>query len=215
MEFKINISDPKNGKTHKKVLNDADCKPLIGKKIGDTIKGETLGFAGYEFKISGGSDSCGFPMRWDVSGTMRKRILITTGVGIRSKRKGMRKRKTVAANQIYAKTAQINLTVTKAGKGPIDAEAKKEDAGDAKEAPKDAATEKKAEAVKEERPKDAEDKKPEDKKEDKKTEKKEEPKKEKVEKKDAKEEKPKKEEKKVEDKKNAPKTEDNKKEEKK
>jgi len=157
MEMNVNICDPKNGKTHKRVLKEDECKALLGKKIGQTIKGELLGLEGYELKIMGGSDNCGFPMRWDVQGTMRKRVLIASGVGIRSKRKGLRKRKNVAGNQVYSKTAQVNILIVKHGKSSLDAKPEaKDDKGDAKEAPKadkpaDKPAEKK-EAPKEDKP---------------------------------------------------------------
>jgi small subunit ribosomal protein S6e len=121
MEFKLNIGSPKDKKCHKKEIKEADCKLLIGKKIGEIIKGEAIDFPGYEFEITGGSDYCGFPMRRDVEGAQRKRILIASGVGIKKrKRKGIRLRKTVAGSRIYEKTAQINLKVTKYGSQPLD-----------------------------------------------------------------------------------------------
>ena len=112
-EFKVNIGS-KDGKTHKVEFKGDDAKIFIGKKIGDTIK--LPDFSGYEFEIVGGSDYCGFPMRKDVNGPARKRVLITGGVGLHSKRNGMRIRKTVAGNTVYEQTAQINLKVLKAGK---------------------------------------------------------------------------------------------------
>ena len=67
-EFKIVISDPKKGKSLQRELKDDAAKGLVGKKIGDTFKGELIDLPGYEFKITGGSDKAGFPMRWDVIG---------------------------------------------------------------------------------------------------------------------------------------------------
>ena len=43
-------------------------------------------------QITGGSDNCGFPMRADVHGTGRKRILGVKGVGQSQKAKGIRYR---------------------------------------------------------------------------------------------------------------------------
>ncbi len=121
MEFKLNIGCPKTKKCIKKELKDTDCKPMIGKKIGDVLKGEAIDFPGYEFKITGGSDSSGFPMRWDVDSTARKKILIASGVGIKKKkRKGIRLRKTVAGNFVHEKTAQINLKIMKYGPQPLE-----------------------------------------------------------------------------------------------
>lgn len=120
-EIKLNISQ--KGKTKKVVVEDA--KFLQGKKLGEKFKGEGIDMPGYEFEISGGSDAAGFPMRNDVEGSNRKKVLIASGVGLRKKpRKGYRVRKTVAGNTIYDKTAQINLKVLKVGKPDIFAEVK-------------------------------------------------------------------------------------------
>ena len=125
VEFKINISDIKTGKTYKKEVKDDDVKHFIGKKIGDKINGEVLDLPGYEFEITWGSDYCGFPMRKDVTGMARKAILTTAGLGNKYKRAGMRVRRTVAGNTIYARTSQINLKILKHGKEPLE---KKEEA---------------------------------------------------------------------------------------
>ena len=146
MEFKLSIGDPKTGKTVKKVVSDKAAEAFLKKRIGDKISGDVIGFAGYEFEISGGSDYCGFPMRRDVRGTARKKVLIVRGVGIRKNRKGRRVRKTVAGSTIYTRTAQINLKILKYGSKPL-AE-KKEEAPKEGEAPKE---EKKAEKTQEEK----------------------------------------------------------------
>jgi len=130
VDFKIVIADPKTGKCYQKELKDPDSKQLFGKKMGDSVKGELVGMEGYEFQITGGSDYCGFPMRMDIIGTVRKQILAGKGVGIKGLDKGERIRKTVAGNTIFDKTSQINLKVTKYGKQPLEApvEEKKEEA---------------------------------------------------------------------------------------
>lgn len=117
-EFKLVIGS-KDGKSYQREVKDSDAKPFLGKKIGDTIKGEGFGLEGYEFIITGGSDSSGFPMRFDVEGTARKKILAVKGVGIRKKRKGQRQRKTVCGNRIHGGIVQINLKVVKEGKEPL------------------------------------------------------------------------------------------------
>lgn len=126
MDLKINIAD-KSGKCVKKELKDAEASVLHGKKIGDKFNGEVLDMNGYELEIAGGSDYCGFPMRKDVNGIMRKAILTTKGLGNKYNRKGMRLRRTVAGNTVYAKTTQLNLRVVKYGSTPlVAAEEKKE-----------------------------------------------------------------------------------------
>jgi len=115
MEIKVNIGDPKSGKTFHRTIAEDDSKTFFGKRIGDTLKGELINAPGYEFTITGGSDYCGFPMRRDVDGTLRKRILLASGIGLRTQRQGCRIRKNVAANTVYARTAQLNLRVSKHG----------------------------------------------------------------------------------------------------
>jgi small subunit ribosomal protein S6e len=129
MEIKVNIGDPKTGKTYKKTVAEDDAKIFFGKKLGDSIKGELLQAPGYEFTLVGGSDYCGFPMRRDVEGTLRKRVLIVEGVGLRANREGRRVRKAVAGNTVYARTAQMNLKVMKHGAQPLEAAA---ESGEAK-----------------------------------------------------------------------------------
>lgn len=179
-EFKLVIG-MKSGKCAQKEVKDASAKALLGKKIGDKVSGDELGLAGYEFEITGGSDYCGFPMRKDVQGAARKRILAVVGTGLKKKGKGIRQRKTVCGNTIHAKISQVNLKILKEGKEKLDtpakakegakpaegeapkAEEKKEKAEEKKEAPKE---EKKAEPKKEEKKEEAkEEKKPEPKKE--------------------------------------------------
>jgi small subunit ribosomal protein S6e len=123
-EFKVVISDPKTGLTIQKEVKDPAAKSFLGLKLGDSIKGETIDLKGYEFEISGGSDDCGFPMRKDVLGVSRKRILAYVGTGLRKKEKGMLRRKTVCGNTVHAKIAQINLKATKIGTDNIFGEAK-------------------------------------------------------------------------------------------
>jgi len=147
VDFKLVISNPKIGKTIQREVKEGDANSFIGLKIGAVVKGESIGLTGYELEITGGSDYCGFPMRKDLAGTRRKGILIIKGIGLRKSKKGMKKRKTVSGNTIHAKTAQINLKITKEGKERL-FEAKKE--GEAKEEKKEVTEEKKPEIKKEE-----------------------------------------------------------------
>lgn len=127
--IKLVISDPKIGRTIQKEVEEEKLRPFLGKKIGDTISGGVIDFPGYEFKITGGSDEDGTPMRPDVRGPTRKRILISKGVGVRNKkikREGNRLKKMVRGNQIVEEIVQINLVITKYGKKPI-IEAQKEE----------------------------------------------------------------------------------------
>ena len=118
-EFKLVIGDPKTGKSTQIVVSEDNADKLNGKKLGDKIKGETLDFPGYEFEITGGADYCGFPMRKDIEGPVRKKVLLVSGVGIRNKEKGIRKRKTVCGNTIHDNITQISMKILKYGKKPL------------------------------------------------------------------------------------------------
>jgi small subunit ribosomal protein S6e len=116
--FKVVIGT-KEGKCLQKEIPEADASVFLGKKIGDKIAGEVLGFTGYEFVITGGSDYAGFPMRDDIPGVGRKKILAVQGIGLKKISKGLRVRKTVCGNTIHPKIAQINMKVSKPGSAPL------------------------------------------------------------------------------------------------
>ncbi|MBD3318413.1 30S ribosomal protein S6e [Candidatus Woesearchaeota archaeon] len=135
--FKIVIGT-KQGKCVQKDITDPQSAALLGKKVGDVLRGDDIGLAGYEFLITGGSDHCGFPMRKEIQGQGRKRIFAIEGVGLKKKAKGIRVRKTVCGNMIHEKISQVNLKITKEGKEPLIAPAepeKKESAEDTSAAP--------------------------------------------------------------------------------
>ncbi len=154
-EFKLNIGDPKSKKTLKKDVKDAEAEVFLGKKIGDKVKGDSFGLSGYEFEVTGGSDYAGFPMRKDVLGTARKKILIVSGTGIRKNVDGRKLRRNIAGNTIHSRTAQINLKVLKQGKTPLFEEEKAAEAKEEKPKAEEKKEEKapKPEEKKEEKPK--------------------------------------------------------------
>ncbi|MFQ6051905.1 MAG: 30S ribosomal protein S6e [Candidatus Hydrothermarchaeota archaeon] len=115
---KIIISDPSTQRSYEYNIEKIDV--LLGTKIGDTIDGSIIGLKGYKLKITGGSDKDGFPMRRDIPGTGRKRILISKGPGYNPKEKGIRRRKTVRGNTISDAIVQINAKVVEHGKKPLD-----------------------------------------------------------------------------------------------
>ena len=115
-EFQIVISDPHTGKSVSKELKDKPAQSLLGMKIGQEFDATILGIDG-TVKIRGGSDKVGFPMRRDVAGGGKNHILITDGVGFRSKSKGQQKRKLVRGNMITEEIYQINTVLVK-GKLP-------------------------------------------------------------------------------------------------
>ncbi len=118
VSFKVVIGT-KEGKCLQKEVAEPDASHFLGKKVGDKIAGEAIGFTGYEFEITGGSDYAGFPMRKDIPGVGRKRILAVEGIGLKKIAKGIRIRKTVCGNTIHPKIAQINMKILKAGAAPL------------------------------------------------------------------------------------------------
>ncbi|MBU0757163.1 MAG: 30S ribosomal protein S6e [Nanoarchaeota archaeon] len=128
-----------------KVVQNENAQGLMGKKIGDKIRGEIFDMTGYEFEITGGADYCGFPMRRDIQGPVRKKILLVNGIGTRNKSPGVRKRKTVCGNTIHDRISQVCLKILKKGKKPLVEAPAEEGAAEGAEASK-APAEKKEEA---------------------------------------------------------------------
>lgn len=124
----------KNGFCVQRELSEDQSKNLWGKKIGDTLEGTSFGLEGYEFQVTGGSDYCGFPMREDVAGPNRRRILAVKGIGLKQKAPGIRVRKTVAGNTIHPKIHQVNLKVLKEGAEKLEPPKKEEKKEEAKAA---------------------------------------------------------------------------------
>ncbi|HIE14379.1 TPA: 30S ribosomal protein S6e [Candidatus Bathyarchaeota archaeon] len=110
-KFKVVISDPETGKSNVVELEDARAVPLIGRKIGDVLDGAVVGLAGHKVLITGGTDSSGFPMRPDIHGGIKTRVLLGKGIGYRAKGRGDRRRRTIRGNTITEDTSQINMKI--------------------------------------------------------------------------------------------------------
>ena len=68
------------------------------------------------FRISGGNDKQGFPMKQGVLSANRVRLLLHKGVSCyRPRRRGERKRKSVRGCIVASDLAVLNLVVTKKG----------------------------------------------------------------------------------------------------
>lgn len=98
---------------------ETDTDKLIGLKIGDEFDGSIIGLPGYKLKITGGSDKDGFPMRKDIEGSRRVKVLLSSGPGFKPRRKGERRRKSVRGNTISEDIVQVNTVVVKEGEKPI------------------------------------------------------------------------------------------------
>ena len=112
-EVRMNISN--KGVSKQIILKEEQIVRVKGLKIGDKLKGDDFGLAGYEMELRGGTDKDGFPMRRDVHGAIRKRIILSSGTGYKPKEKGIRRRKMVHGTIFDDTIAQINVAITKEG----------------------------------------------------------------------------------------------------
>jgi small subunit ribosomal protein S6e len=120
LPFKLVISDPETGKAIQYELDDVKTNALVGKQVGEIVEGDALGLPGYKLKITGGSDSSGFPIRPDVHGSGKKRILIRGPPGFRPDRKGTASRKTVRGRELDSAISQVNMRVEEKGGTPLE-----------------------------------------------------------------------------------------------
>ncbi len=111
-KFKIILSDPETGKSRIVELEGSRAVPLVGRKLGETVDGTAIGLGGHQLKITGGSDKDGSPMRADVHGGVKTRLVVTQGVGFHANRKGERRRKAVRGKTITDDIVQINMKIT-------------------------------------------------------------------------------------------------------
>ncbi|MBC8463216.1 30S ribosomal protein S6e [Candidatus Bathyarchaeota archaeon] len=110
------VSDPATGTSQRVEIEDAQLRPLVGTRIGTTIDGAIAGMQGYKLKLTGGTDKDGIPMRPDVHGSAKARIVLSGGVGYKPKDKGMQKRKIVRGNTVSQETTFLNFSVVEAPK---------------------------------------------------------------------------------------------------
>ncbi len=104
-----------DGESFQIELTDQQAQRLTGRSIGDEVEGSLVGLDGYTLRITGGSDTEGFPMRPGVDGTGRKRLLLDGGTGARDLDDGERTRISVRGNTVSQQIAQVNLSVVEEG----------------------------------------------------------------------------------------------------
>lgn len=128
--FKLTVSDIK-GKSVTKELKDNDCNPLLGLLIGNETDAAIVGLNG-KLKVTGGSDKSGIPMRSDIHGGARKKVLLSKGVGLKDVEIGQRVRKLMRGNTISEEIYQLNCKYD--GELPVEAvEEKSENTEEKKE----------------------------------------------------------------------------------
>jgi len=117
--MKLNISYPPTGA--QKCIEIDDEKKLRAfyeKRMSQEVNGEDVGdqFKGYIFKITGGNDKQGFPMKQGVLTNTRVRLLLRANTTCyRPRREGERKRKSVRGCVVGADIAVLHLVIVKKG----------------------------------------------------------------------------------------------------
>jgi small subunit ribosomal protein S6e len=119
VDFKLVLSDAKAGRAYNVSVSGGAASAFLGKRVGDEVDGSPVGLGGYRMKISGGSDRNGNPMRGDLPGMARKRLLLSGGIGFHPRLEGERRRKMVRGNEITPDFVQINAVVSAYGEKPL------------------------------------------------------------------------------------------------
>ncbi|OAL25632.1 40S ribosomal protein S6-B [Fonsecaea nubica] len=121
--MKLNISYPANGSQKLiEVEDDRKLRVFMEKRMGNEVPGDSLGdeWKGYIFRITGGNDKQGFPMKQGVMLPTRVKLLLADGHSCyRPRRTGERKRKSVRGCIVGQDLAVLALSIVKQGDGEI------------------------------------------------------------------------------------------------
>jgi small subunit ribosomal protein S6e len=120
-KFKVIVSDPQSGTSKVVELEEARAAPFIGRRLGETLDGSAVDLPAHTVQILGGSDKDGVPMRGNVHGGVRRRVVLSGGAGFNPKNSGERKRKTVRGNVITDEIVQINMKIVERPAKPAEA----------------------------------------------------------------------------------------------
>ncbi len=117
--MKLNISYPANG-SQKLIEVDEERKlrVFMERRMGQEVPGDSLGdeWKGYIFRITGGNDKQGFPMKQGVMHPTRVRLLLADGHSCyRPRRTGERKRKSVRGCIVGMDLSVLALAIVKQG----------------------------------------------------------------------------------------------------
>lgn len=109
-----------DGTTTSIEVDDDTAQTIHGKQIGDEFDGSVVDLDGYTLAVTGGSDEDGFPMKRQIQGTGRKKVLLSEGTGAQNLEDGERTRKSVRGNTVSEEIVQLNCQVVEAGDETIE-----------------------------------------------------------------------------------------------
>jgi len=122
--MKLNISNPETGAQKLIDIDDEKrLRPFFEKRMAHEVEADSLGdeWKGYVFRISGGNDKQGFPMKQGVMTNGRVRLLLSKGHSCyRPRRTGERKRKSVRGCIVDANLSVLSLIIRRKGEKPIE-----------------------------------------------------------------------------------------------
>merc|ERR1739838_757249 len=123
INMKINVSYPATGAQKLfEILDPRKVEFFNGHRMSNDVAGDQLGdeWKGYVFRICGGNDKQGFPMKQGVLSTGRVRILLGKNHSCyRQRRTGERKRKSVRGCIVDSNLSVLALAIVKKGEGEI------------------------------------------------------------------------------------------------
>jgi len=117
--MKLNVANPATGQ--QKLFNIEDerrYRIFYDKRMSQEVPGDTVGdeFKGYIFRITGGNDKQGFPMKQGVLVPHRVKLLLSAGHSCyRPRRDGERKRKSVRGCIVGPDIAVLAVVIVKLG----------------------------------------------------------------------------------------------------
>lgn len=119
-DFKVIVNDVKTGKSYNIAVTGHHANSLIGVCIGEVVDGVFVGLPEYKLQITGGSDRNGTPMRGDLPGNKRVKLLLSDSLGFHEKYPGERRRVAIRGNAISDAIVQVNMKVVEYGPKTIE-----------------------------------------------------------------------------------------------